>query len=131
MVRIQCLLVLILFAQLTIPSTNGAQSPIISFDQDHGLTINESSINVSGHSNIEMKSASWKLWDVTSTSQTTHVESGDFLTSVTPIADNFWSWTLNFDIQEFNCTCYLIISVPDGIDVIQTNLLLYIGSSNH
>jgi len=131
MVRIHCLLVLILFAQLTIPSTNGAQSPIISFDQDHGLTINESSINVSGHSNIEMKSASWKLWDVTSTSQTTHVESGDFLTSVTPIADNFWSWTLDFDIQEFNCTCYLIISVPDGIDVIQTNLLLYIGSSNH
>ena len=129
--RYQCVLVLILFAQLFIPSTDGAQSPSISFDQDHGLAIEESSINVSGYSNIEMKSASWKLWDVSSTSQTTHVKSGDFLTTVTPITDNFWSWTLDFDIPELNCTCYLIISVPDGIDVIQANLLLYIGSSNH
>ncbi len=132
MVRIQCILVLILFAQLLIiPPTDGAQSPSITFDQDHGLAIDASSINVSGYSNIEMTSASWKLWDVTSTSQTTHVESGDFLTTVTPITDNFWSWTLDFDIPQLNCTCYLIISIPDGIDVIQANLLLYIGSSNH
>jgi hypothetical protein len=131
MVRKQCILVLILIAQLYIPTTEGAQTPSITFDQGHGLHIDESSINVSGYSNIEMKSASWKLWDVSSTSQTTHVVSGDFLTTVSPVADNFWSWTLDFDNPELNCTCYLIISVPDGIDVIQANLLLYIGSSNH
>ncbi|MEK9730178.1 MAG: hypothetical protein VW230_00305 [Candidatus Poseidoniales archaeon] len=131
MARLKVTLILFVFLLPMIPNGSSVNGPSITFEQEHGYFITNSNVNLSGFSNIEMKKASWKLWDVSSPSLTTLVESGDHMTTVSPISDYFWQWNLQFEVQNLNCTCYLIISVPDGIDVIQSNILLYIGERNH
>ncbi len=131
MARLKATLILIVFLLPLISETSSSSEPSITFEQEHGYVVTNSSVNLSGYSNIEMKKATWKLWDVSNPSMTTLVESGDHLTIVSPISDSFWKWNLQFEVQNLNCTCYLIISLPDGIDVIQSNILLYIGETNH
>ncbi|MDA0842507.1 MAG: hypothetical protein O2866_01640 [archaeon] len=131
MARLKVTLIFFVFLLPMIPHGSSAIAPSLTFEKEHGYFITNSTVNLSGFSNIEMKKASWKLWDVSNPSLTTLVKSGDHMTTVSPLSDNFWQWNLQFEVQNLNCTCYLIISVPDGIDVIQSNILLYIGEKYH
>ena len=56
---------------------------------------------------------------------------GDFFTTVTPIDEGLWNWTLVIDVQGLNCTCWLEIGQPNGLGKEFLNRIIFIGAGPH
>ena len=124
-------LFLCLYCISSVPLATASNDYSVEFDQKNGLVYTNATIELSGISNLEMRHSNWKLWDVSVQDSMTLVMSGDFLSSVQPVSEQNWAWTLNVTVHDLHCTCYMIISVPENKDMVQASLLMYIGEQSH
>ena len=74
----------------------------------------------------------WVLYDVTDPYiEWPVLRSGDFFTTVNPIDEGLWNWTLVIDVQGLNCTCWLEIGQPNGLGKEFLNRIIFIGAGPH
>jgi hypothetical protein len=97
----------------------------------NGQWVNDS-IDISGSTTIPANSSSWVLYDITEP----YVEwpvlrNGDFFSTVTPVDESLWIWTLSIDVQGLNCICWLEISLPDGLQHKKIFRVFFIGEGPH
>ncbi|MGB1474853.1 MAG: hypothetical protein ACPG73_01485 [Candidatus Poseidoniaceae archaeon] len=106
-------------------------SGLLTSDSVDGLWVN-STLEIFGSTNFNPQTADWVLYDVTNP----YVEwpvlrSGDFFTTVTPIEEGLWNWTLMIDVQGINCTCWLEIGQPNGLGKEFLNRIIFVGAGPH
>ena len=86
-------------------------SEILVIDQKQGHHFPDGMVDLSGSSSIPLNNASWTLFNNTDENQNLVViESGDYLTQVTPIDQDVWSWSLSINASGISCTCLLYTS---------------------
>ena len=103
---------------------------ITSFED--GLWVNNS-IEITGTTNLNPQLANWSLYDITNPhlDELPVVRSGDYFTSVLPISDGVWNWTLTIDVLGLNCSCWLEISQSDDEGTEFLNRTFFIGEGPH
>ena len=84
---------------------------LVSVDQPSGVMFTDA-INLSGTSTQPMRNTSWTIVNISGSTPIT-VLSGPYLTSVVPLADGVYRWTLLVDLQGVDCTCYVELSTID------------------
>ena len=104
---------------------------LLTSDSIDGLWVN-TTLEITGSTNLNPQNADWVLYDVTNP----YVEwpvlrSGDFFTTVTPISEGFWNWTLIIDVEGLNCTCWIEIGQPNGLGKEFLNRIIFIGAGPH
>ena len=104
------------------------QSEILVIDQGQGHHFSEGLVFLSGTSNIPLNNASWTLFNNTDDNQNfVVIESGDYLTEVTPIDQDVWSWSLSINASGISCTCIITL----GVNNTYTSIYVYIGNTSH
>ena len=104
------------------------QSEILVIDQGQGHHFSEGLVLLSGTSNIPLNNASWTLFNNTDDNQNfVVIESGDYLTQVTPIDEDVWSCSLSINASGISCTCIITLGVNDTY----TSIYVYIGNTSH
>ena len=103
-------------------------SEILVIDQKQGHHFPDGMVDLSGSSSIPLNNASWTLFNNTDENQNLVViESGDYLTQVTPIDQDVWSWSLSINASGISCTCIITL----GVNNTYTSVYVYIGDSSH
>ena len=130
-----CLVIASVLLVLLPASANNADSNdssgLLTSDSIDGLWVN-SSLDITGSTNINPQNADWVLYDVTDPYiEWPILRSGDFFTTVTPIDEGLWNWTLIIDVQGLNCTCWLEIGQPNGLGKEFLNRIIFIGAGPH
>ena len=106
-------------------------SGLLTSESIDGLWVN-STLEITGSTNLNPQTADWVLYDVTNPYiEWPVLRMGDFFTTVTPIDENLWNWTLVIDVQGLNCTCWLEIGQPNGLGKEFLNRIIFIGSGPH
>ena len=124
--------VLLMLAPVSANNVDSTESSgLLTSDSMDGLWVNNT-LEISGSTNLNPQNADWVLYDVTNP----YVEwpilrSGDFFTTVTPIDEGLWNWTLIIDVQGLNCTCWLEIGQPNGLGKEFLNRIIFIGAGPH
>ncbi len=91
-----------------------------------GMWVNES-LEISGSTSLNPQTADWVLYDVTNPYiEWPVLRSGEFFTSVTPVEEGLWDWSLTIDVQGVNCTCWLEIAQPKGLENEFINRIIFI-----
>ena len=104
------------------------QNEILVIDQGHGHHFSDGLVILSGTSNIPLNNASWTLFNNTDENQNFVVlDSGDYLTQVTPIDQDVWAWYLTINASGISCTCIITLGVNNTF----TSIYVYIGDSSH
>ena len=104
---------------------------LLTSDSFDGLWVNDS-LEVAGSTTLNPQNADWVLYDVTDPYiEWPVLRSGDFFTTVNPIDEGLWNWTLVIDVQGLNCTCWLEIGQPNGLGKEFLNRIIFIGSGPH
>ena len=104
------------------------QSEILVIDQGQGHHFSDGMVILSGTSNIPLNNATWTLFNNTDENQNfVVIESGNYLTQVTPIDQDVWSWTLSINASGVSCTCVITL----GVNNTYTSIYVYIGDSSH
>jgi hypothetical protein len=98
-------------------------------------------VNLTGVSTIPLRNASWSIVNISGVTPTTLL-SGPFLTSVQPVSEGLFSWSLIVDVPDVDCTCYVELNVDEdtgskggkgnemrGHDI--SRLVVYIGENHH
>ena len=120
---------------LAIPLPNGSafsdSDPAITSTLQDGAWVNNT-LTINGSTTIPAQYANWALYDVTDPyAEWDELRSGDYFTEVIPVDDGLWIWSITFDINGLNCTCWLEISQPDGIEKALLNRIIFIGDGPH
>ena len=120
---------------LTIPapvsSVNSTESGEISTTLPHGNWVNDTLV-INGSTTIAAQDANWALYDVTDPySDWKLLRSGEYFSAVIPVDDNLWIWSITIDVQGLNCTCWLEISQPDGLQKVFLKRIIFIGEGPH
>jgi len=106
-------------------------SGLITSDSVDGLWVN-STLEINGSTKLSPQNADWVLYDVTNPYiEWPVLRSGDFFTTVNPIDEGLWNWTLLIDVQGLNCTCWLEIGQPNGLGKEFLNRIIFIGYGPH
>ena len=101
---------------------------ILVIDQGQGHHFPDGMVVLSGSSNFPLNNASWTLFNNTDENQNfVVIESGDYLTQVTPIDQDVWAWSLSINSSGISCTCIVTL----GVNNTYTSVYLYIGDSSH
>ena len=96
-----------------------------------GIWVNQT-LSIDGSTTINPQNANWVLYDRTnSNTDWPVVLSGDYFTSVFPISEGLWNWTLNIDVIGLNCTCWLEIGQPSEGGEKFLNRTIFIGAGPH
>ena len=113
-------------------SVESADSSVhITSQLTDGMWVNES-LEISGSTSLNPQTADWVLYDVTNPYiEWPVLRSGEFFTSVTPVEEGLWDWSLTIDVQGVNCTCWLEISQPNGLEKEFLNRIIFIGAGSH
>jgi len=121
---------------MLVPISSGDSSQtdeldLLTSQTTDGIWINET-LSINGSTTLNPQNADWVLYDVTDP----YVEwpilrSGDFFTTVTPVDEGIWIWTLLVDVQGLNCTCWLEIGQPNGLGKEFLNRIIFIGEGPH
>ena len=123
------LLVLVPVSANDIGSTES--SGLLTSESIDGLWVNNT-LEITGSTNLNPQTADWVLYDVTNPYiEWPILRMGDFFTTVTPIEEGLWNWTLIIDIQGLNCTCWLEIGQPNGLGKEFLNRIIFIGEGPH
>jgi hypothetical protein len=88
-----------------------SSSMVVSVDQPSGVMFTDA-VNLSGTSTQPLRNTSWTIVNISGSTPIT-VLSGPYLTSVVPLADGVYRWTLLVDLQGVDCTCYVELSTID------------------
>ena len=103
---------------------------LISHSVD-GMWFNDT-LEITGSTALNPQNADWVLYDVTNPYiEWPVLRSGDFFTTVTPIEEGLWNWSLVIDVQGLNCTCWLEIGQPNGLGKEFLNRIIFIGAGPH
>ena len=123
------LLVIVPVSGNSVESTDS--SVLITSQSTDGIWVNES-LEISGSTSLNPQTADWVLYDVTNPYiEWPILRSGEFFTSVTPVEEGLWDWSLTIDVQGVNCTCWLEIAQPNGLDMEFLNRIFFIGVGSH
>ncbi len=99
--------------------------------QEDGSIFSEN-ISLNGTTTLPPSEATWELWNVGDGNSNWNMEaSGSHFSSVVPVSDNLWNWTLEINVTEIECTCLLTISVPNGLDPMTKSIIVYLGEIGH
>ncbi len=103
----------------------------ITSNLESGVWFNETLI-INGSTTIPAQEANWALYDVSDPySSWDLMRSGDYFSEVIPIDEGLWSWSITADVSGFNCTCWLEISQPVGLEKEFLNRIIFIGEGPH
>ena len=131
--RLGLLFVTLLFA-VTIPLDVGSadhDGAVLTTTAPDGIWVNESLI-INGSTTIPAQDASWVLYDVTDPySEWEILRTGEFFSTVIPVDEGIWIWTISIDTQGLNCTCWLEVSQPNGLERVFLNRIIFIGEGPH
>ena len=106
-------------------------SGLLTSESIDGLWVNNT-LEITGSTNLNPQTADWVLYDVTNPYiEWPKLRMGDFFTTVTPIDEGLWNWTLIIDVQGLNCTCWLEIGQPNGLGKEFLNRIIFIGAGPH
>jgi len=110
--------------------TSGQSSKLTSSVED-GLWVNQT-LTINGTTTLNPQSADWVLYDITEPyTEWPVLRSGDFFTTVLPISEGLWNWSLTVDVFGLNCTCWIEIGQPDGLGKEFLNRIVFIGEGPH
>ena len=130
------ILIVTSFLLLTLPLSSPASasddsSPKLTSPTDNGIWINNTLV-INGSTTLPPQNADWVLYDVTNPYvEWPIIASGEYFTSVTPIDEGLWIWSLTIDVVGQNCTCWLEIGQTDGLDKEFLNRIIFIGEGPH
>ena len=114
----------------TASALSNSESEITSTLED-GVWVNDT-LTINGSTTIPAQYANWALYDVTDPySDWETLQSGDYFTEVIPVEDGIWSWSITIDVTGIDCTCWLEISQPDGLERALLNRIVFIGEGPH
>lgn len=106
-------------------------SGLLTSESIDGLWVNDT-LEVTGSTNLNPQTADWVLYDVTNPYiEWPVLRMGDYFTTVSPIDEGLWNWTLIIDVQGLNCTCWLEIGQPNGLGKEFLNRIIFIGPGPH
>ena len=107
------------------------QSSKLTSSVEDGLWVNQT-LTINGTTTLNPQSADWVLYDRTEPhTEWPVLRSGDFFTTVLPISEGLWNWSLTIDVFGLNCTCWLEIGQPDGLGKEFLNRIVFIGEGPH
>ena len=111
--------------------STSVQSSKLTSSVEDGLWVNQT-LSVNGTTTLNPQSADWVLYDITDPyTEWPVLRSGDFFTTVLPLSEGLWNWSLTIDVFGLNCTCWLEIGQPDGLGKIFLNRIVFIGEGPH
>ena len=103
---------------------------VIDFDVENGEHFVDA-LNLTGSASTPLRNASWSVVNISGMTPTTLL-SGPFLTSVQPVEEGLFAWTLAVDVPEVDCTCYVEIKVDDvSVASMVSRLIVYLGNDHH
>ena len=110
---------------------NSNSSEILTSQSADGFWVNDT-LTIDGSTTLNPQNMDWVLYDVTDP----YIEwpilvSGDFFTTVTPIDEGLWVWSLVVDVSGINCTCWLEIGQPNGLGKEFFNRIIFVGEGPH
>ena len=101
-----------------------------AFDQSHGLTT-QTSLLVSGVSQQPMRNTTWSLVNI-STSTPITLLNGPYLTSVTPVGEDSFTWSLDINVTGIDCTCFIRLQTNWEDDrTFEPFLIVFLGHDHH
>ena len=121
---------------LTLPlshtaSASADNSPKLTSPTEDGIWINNTLV-INGSTTLPPQSADWVLYDVTNPYvEWPIIASGEYFTSVTPVDEGLWIWSLTIDVVGQNCTCWLEVGQTDGLGKEFLNRIIFIGEGPH
>ena len=130
-----CLVITSLLLML-IPSANASTdqepaSDYLTSQMVDGTWVNNT-VLINGSTTLNPQNADWTLYDVTNPySEWDILQSGNYFTTVTPIDEGLWTWSLMINVQDINCTCWLEIGQPNGLGKEFLNRIIFIGEGPH
>lgn len=100
------------------------------FDQPQGAFF-DTYLNISGTSSTPLPQTPWSVVNISGATPMT-VFSGPHLTSVVPVDEGVYEWTLSVNVAELACTCFVHIDT-DGLQHggVHASLVVYVGDSHH
>ena len=109
-----------------------ARDPTMEFtiNQEPGSKF-VNTLNLNGTSNIVLQNTTWEITDFSQSPDFDILASGTFLTVVTPISGQQYSWGLDVDVSEMNCTCIIRIHIQAETTVLSKELVVYLGGHGH
>ena len=126
--RVYIVLLLLVIPMMFVSASGDAENEQIIIHQENGILVSNGTLILTGTSNIPLNNATWNLFNFSDDNQNLAViSSGDYLTEVDPIEDNLWTWQLQVNVSEIDCTCFLSVGVYDTYSTIY----VYIGEDNH
>ena len=103
----------------------------ISSPSANGIWVNDT-LEISGSTTINPQNANWVLYNVTDPYvEWDIVRSGSYFTTVTPVDEGIWIWTIVSDVSGLNCTCWLEINQPLELDKVFFNRIIFVGNGPH
>lgn len=101
-----------------------------AFDQAHGITT-QTSLLLTGDSQQPLRNTTWSLVNI-STSTPITLLNGPYLTSVTPVGEDSFRWSLDINISGIDCTCFISLQTNwEGDSLFEPFLLVYLGDDHH
>ena len=104
-----------------VPLTSGYDSvdenqAILHSDSENGQWHNNT-LQITGTTTLQPQTASWVLIDITEEySYHNIISSGEFFTEVTPIDESLWSWSIQIDVEQYDCICICLLYTSDAAD---------------
>jgi len=127
----------LLLLAVLLPNSSAVETPFsgsnsdITSNLEDGAWFNETLV-IDGSTTIPAQDANWILYDVTEPySNWVVLRSGDYFSEVIPVDEGLWIWSITVDVQGLNCTCWLEISQPVGLEKEFLNRIIFIGEGPH
>ena len=126
--RVYIVLLLLMIPMMFVSASGDTENEQIIINQENGILVSNGTLMLTGTSNIPLANATWNLFNFSDDNQNLAViSSGDYLTEVDPIEEDLWTWQLQVNVTEIDCTCFLSVGVYDTYSTIY----VYIGEDNH
>ena len=110
-------------------STNDAGE--LTSTLEDGQWVNNTLV-VNGTTTFEPQNAKWILFDIDDLyGEWSVLRSGEFFSEVSPVDLGVWNWSITIDVQGLECTCWLEVSQPDGLQRAILNRIVFIGNGPH
>ena len=94
----------------------------------NGIWINET-LNISGSTTITPQNANWVIYNVTNPYvEWDVIANGDYFSSVVPVSEGIWIWNLEVNLTGIECTCWLEINQPYGMQKEILNRVIFVGN---
>ena len=112
-------------------SLSSSNSGDLTSTLEDGQWVNNTLV-VNGTTTFEPQNAKWILYDIDDLyGEWGVLRSGEFFSEVSPVDIGVWNWSITIDVQGLECTCWLEVSQPDGLQRAILNRIVFIGDGPH